>query len=111
MSFDGFRRETTQFLAGLREHNKKEWFDAHRDDYEQAFLVPAMALTKALAPRLRKIEPDINVEARVNGSIMRINRDIRFSRDKSPYKDHLDLWFWTGDRKGWDRSGCAVTPH
>src|SRR5882757_5875577 len=105
MSFDGFRRETTQFLAGLREHNKKEWFDAHRDDYEQAFLVPAMALTKALAPRLRKIEPDINVEARVNGSIMRINRDIRFSRDKSPYKDHLDLWFWTGDRKGWDSSG------
>ena len=36
---------------------------------------------------------------------MRINRDIRFSKDKSPYKDHLDLWFWTGDRKGWDSSG------
>ena len=36
---------------------------------------------------------------------MRINRDIRFSKDKSPYKDHLDLWFWSGDRKGWDCSG------
>ncbi|HXI56959.1 MAG TPA: DUF2461 family protein [Polyangia bacterium] len=34
-----------------------------------------------------------------------INRDIRFFKDKSPYKDHLDLWFWTGDRKGWDASG------
>lgn len=41
----------------------------------------------------------------MNGSIMGINRDIRFSKDKSPYKDHLDLWFWTGDRKGWDTSG------
>src|SRR5215470_10450113 len=60
---------------------------------------------EGLAPRLRKIEPDISVEPRVNGSIMRINRDIRFSKDKSPYKDHLDMWFWTGDRKGWDASG------
>ena len=41
----------------------------------------------------------------MNGSILRINRDIRFSKDKSPYKDHLDLWFWTGDRKGWESSG------
>jgi uncharacterized protein (TIGR02453 family) len=64
-----------------------------------------MAFAEALAPRLRKIDPDVSVEPRVNGSIMRINRDIRFSKDKSPYKDHLDMWFWTGDRKGWDASG------
>jgi Conserved hypothetical protein (DUF2461) len=55
------------------------------------------------------------VEPRVSDSIMRINRDIRFSKDKSPYKDHLDLWFWTGDREGWDASGffsasCAGGP-
>ena len=64
-----------------------------------------MAFIEALAPRLRKIDPQIQVEPRVNGSILRINRDIRFSKDKSPYKDHLDLWFWTGDRKGWESSG------
>jgi uncharacterized protein (TIGR02453 family) len=105
MSFDGFSKETVDFLAGVRDHNNKKWFDGHRSDYERAFLAPAVAFAEALAPPLRKIEPDICVEPRVNGSIMRINRDIRFSKDKSPYKDHLDLWFWTGDRKGWDTSG------
>ena len=105
MRFDGFARETLRFLAGIRAHNEKSWFEAHRADYQQAFLAPAVSFAEALAPRLRKIEPEIAVEPRVNGSIMRINRDLRFSKDKSPYKDHLDLWFWTGDRKGWDASG------
>src|SRR5215831_13499583 len=105
MSFTGFPKETVRFLSGIRDHNEKEWFEAHRDDYQRFFLAPAVAFAEALAPRLRKIEPAVSVEPRVNGSIMRINRDIRFSKDKSPYKDHLDLWFWTGDRKGWDCSG------
>jgi uncharacterized protein (TIGR02453 family) len=105
MDFGGFPNATGEFLTGIRDHNKKRWFEAHRDDYEQAFLAPAIAFAEALAPRLRRIEPDIQIAPRVNGSIMRINRDIRFSKDKSPYKDHLDLWFWTGDRKGWDTSG------
>jgi uncharacterized protein (TIGR02453 family) len=64
-----------------------------------------VAFAEVLAPKLRKIDPDITVDARVNGSLIRINRDIRFSKDKSPYKDHLDMWFWSGDRKGWDASG------
>jgi len=105
MVFSGFGRETVQFLEGIRSHSKKTWFDAHRDEYEHAFLAPAQAFVEALGPRLRKLEPDVNVEPRVNGSIMRINRDVRFSKDKTPYKDHLDLWFWTGERKGWDGSG------
>jgi len=105
MSFAGFPEKTVSFLAGIRDHNDRKWFEAHRGDYEQGFLAPAVAFAEALAPRLRKIEPEITVDPRVNGSIMRINRDVRFSKDKSPYKDHLDLWFWTGDRKGWDTSG------
>src|SRR5262245_28501995 len=105
MEFSGFAKETVRFLEGIRDHNEKAWFEAHRQDYERAFLAPAQAFVEALKPRLRKIDPDLNAEPRVNGSIMRINRDVRFSKDKSPYKDHLDLWFWTGDRKGWDSSG------
>jgi uncharacterized protein (TIGR02453 family) len=105
MAFSGFEKGTVLFLAGVRDHNQKAWFDAHREDYQQAFLLPAQAFAEALAPRLRKIDRDVVVEPRVNGSIMRINRDIRFSKDKTPYKDHLDLWFWTGERKGWDSSG------
>jgi uncharacterized protein (TIGR02453 family) len=105
VTFDGFQKQTLRFLEGLRANNDKEWFEAHRADYEAHFLAPARAFAEALAPRLRKIDRDVVVEPRVNGSIMRINRDIRFSKDKSPYKDHLDLWFWTGDRKGWNSSG------
>ena len=58
-----------------------------------------------MAELLASISPAIHAEPRVNGSIVRINRDVRFSKDKSPYKTHLDLWFWTGHRRGWDRPG------
>ena len=44
-------------------------------------------------------------EPRINGSLFRINRDIRFSKDKSPYKAHLDLWFWEGEHRGWESPG------
>ena len=52
-----------------------------------------------MAPGLAELVPGIRAEARVLGSIFRINRDSRFSPDKRPYKDHLDFWFWEGDRK------------
>ncbi len=105
MAFDGFPRETVRFLAGLSRNNEKAWFEAHRADYQASFLEPAIAFVEALAPRLRKIDKDVKAEPRVNGSIMRINRDVRFAKDKSPYKDHLDLWFWSGKDKGWDSPG------
>ena len=105
MSFAGFPRETVRFLSALRRHNEKSWFDAHKDDYEADFLGPAQAFVTAIAPRLARLDAEVQADPRVNGSIMRINRDVRFAKDKSPYKDHLDLWFWTGDRKGWDSSG------
>lgn len=100
-----FSKETVRFLAGLHAHNKKEWFEAHRGDYEAHFVTPAKSFVEALGPRLARIDPGIHAEPRVNGSIMRINRDVRFSKDKSPYKDHLDLWFWSGEEKGWECSG------
>ncbi len=104
-AFSGFPKQTITFLAGLHAHNAKPWFEAHRDDYQAFYLAPAVAFVEALAPKLRKLDRDVQAEARVNGSIMRINRDTRFSKDKSPYKDHLDLWFWTGAEKGWESSG------
>ena len=54
----------------------------------------------ALQEPLASLSPELVAEPKVNGSIFRINRDIRFSKDKRPYKDHLDLWFWQGQRKG-----------
>ena len=53
----------------------------------------------AAGERLRPLAPAIHAEPRILGSIFRINRDTRFSKDKRPFKDHLDFWFWEGDRK------------
>lgn len=94
-----FSPATVAFLEGLGANNTKTWFDAHRSDYDAHYIAPAKAFIEAVAFPLRSIAPDIQAEPRVNGSIFRINRDIRFSKDKTPYKDHLDLWFWQGNRK------------
>jgi hypothetical protein len=91
--------DTIEFLADLRRHNNKGWFDAHRDRYETAYVEPAKAFVEAAAPGLATIVPGITAEPRVLGSIFRIHRDTRFSTDKRPYKDHLDFWFWQGARK------------
>lgn len=101
MRFDGFPDATFEFLRGVAAHNEKGWFDANRDLYEAGYLNPAQALVAALGPKLRKISPGVQFAPKINGSISRINRDIRFSKDKSPYKTHLDLWFWHGEKRGW----------
>lgn len=97
--FPGFPRETVRFLADLTTNNDKTWFDANRADYEAYWVDPAKEFVVAAGEALSEIAPAIEAEPRVNGSIFRVNRDIRFSNDKRPYKDHLDIWFWEGERK------------
>ena len=104
--FLGFPAGTQLFLAGISANNDRDWFNAHRADYEAFYVAPALAFIAAIGPRLvAEVAPEVQFEARINGSLFRINRDIRFSRDKTPYKDHLDMWFWQGSRKGWDSPG------
>ena len=79
-----FPAETLEFLAELGHHNSKSWFDANRQRYEAAYLDPARAFVDAVGPPLRELVPGISTEARVNGSIFRINHDTRFSKDKIP---------------------------
>jgi uncharacterized protein (TIGR02453 family) len=110
--FSTFPAETLQFLSGIARNNSKDWFEANRDLYEEGYVAPAREFVEAFGPRLRKISPTVKYEAKINGSIARINRDVRFSKDKRPYKDHLDLWFWHGEKRGWDRPGffLRITP-
>jgi uncharacterized protein (TIGR02453 family) len=105
VSFEGFPREALGFLGELAEHNDRDWFQDHRDEYESLLLEPARDFVEAMGPELRAIRDDLNADPRVNGSIFRINRDTRFSRDKRPYKTHLDLWFWQGDGPSRGRPG------
>jgi uncharacterized protein (TIGR02453 family) len=106
--FSGVPKQTLTFLRGLSKHNDKAWFQAHRDDYEAYWLEPAKALVDALGDRLRALAPEVTAEPRVNASIFRINRDVRFSADKRPYKDHLDLWLWEGPDRTSSASGFYV---
>lgn len=103
--FSGFPAETRTFLQGIAANNNKTWFEANRPLYEAGYIEPAKAFVAELGERLSKLSPTVRFEPKVNGSISRINRDIRFSKDKRPYKDHLDLWFWHGDKRGWDCPG------
>ena len=111
-TFGGFPPETIRFLRELRVNNRKDWFDAHRSDYEAFWLAPAKAFVVAAGEQLAELAPGIQAEPRVLGSILRINRDTRFSRDPSPYKDHLDFWFWEGPERRAAVSGifARLTP-
>jgi uncharacterized protein (TIGR02453 family) len=76
-SFTGFPPEATRFFAGLVDHNNREWFQAHKETYEQAVREPMKALVGEFEPRLGR------------GKISRINRDNRFFKDRAPYKTHI----------------------
>jgi len=99
MSDFAFPPDTLAFLADLRANNHKAWFEANRDRYQSAYVDAAKAFVEAAAPVLDEIVPGINAEPRVLGSIFRINQNRMYNHDRPPYKDHLDLWFWEGERR------------
>ena len=98
--FRGFTIETTKFFADLAANNTREWFSAHKSDYERFVLAPARDFVLTLGNQLRVLSPEVVADPRVDKSIFRIYRDIRFSKDKSPYKANLGLWFPVSGRGG-----------
>jgi len=96
LQFNGFSPETISFFLQLRQNNNKPWFDAHRQQYDKAVMGPSQAFVEALGRNLETIAPGVHADPRVNQSIFRINRDMRFSKDKSPYKPYFALLFWEG---------------
>src|ERR687888_1974338 len=82
------------FLADLRANNNREWFAANKDRYEEHLLEPALDFIEAFAPRLEKISPHFRADPRPSGgSLFRIYRDTRFSKDKTPYKTNVGIHF------------------
>ena len=84
--FKGFSKALVQFFRDLKDNNTKPWFDKHRHEYEENVLFPSREFVVAMGKRLRQIAPGVNAIPKVNQSLFRINRDTRFSKDKSPYK-------------------------
>jgi uncharacterized protein (TIGR02453 family) len=96
VTFESFPREGLDFLERLAENNDRAWFNEHRQEYEEHVLEPARDLVAAMGDAFDRAGIDVHAEPKVGGSIMRIARDTRFSKDRRPYKTHLDLWFWEG---------------
>ena len=94
MVYQGLRPETLRYLEALGANNNREWFEAHRDAYERAWLAAGLVLIAALAP----FATDMGLMAvpKLNQSLRRIHRDTRFSRDKTPYQPWLHLILSTG---------------
>src|SRR5437879_13172374 len=86
-----FTPATFHFFRGLARHNAKPWFEAHRGEYEETVREPMRALIEEMDVRLARFAPEITGDPK--RSMFRINRDIRFSKDKSPYKTHAACWF------------------
>lgn len=85
-----FTKATFRFLKDLENNNDREWFSANKSRYEKHLKDPALSVIAAFAPELKKISPHFMATPR---SLFRIHRDVRFSKDKSPYKTHVGLHF------------------
>jgi len=94
--FEGFPEECLTFYEELGEHNDKQWFDQHREEFETRVMAPARLFVVAMGERLRTIAPQVVADPKVNRSLFRINRDTRFATDKRPYKTNLAILFWEG---------------
>lgn len=89
-----FSEETFDFLSELAVNNNREWFHANKYRYEARVREPALAMIEAMIPRLEAISFHfVASPKKVGGSLMRVYRDMRFSRDKTPYKSNIGIQF------------------
>ncbi len=88
-----FSRATFVFLRDLERNNRTEWMHENRDRYETHLVRPFRMLLEALIPKVKYLNPQFDTRGRTGQNFSRINRDIRFSRDKSPYRTQMYLMF------------------
>ncbi|MCX7744431.1 MAG: DUF2461 domain-containing protein [Flavobacteriales bacterium] len=88
------------FFKELSTKNNKEWFDAHKQVYENEVKKPFYELTQQVIERLKTLDPHFDIMAK--DAVFRINRDVRFSKDKSPYKLHMAASISTTHKKDWN---------
>ena len=107
--FRGFGPGALLFLRRLARHNAREWFERHRAVYETEVREPLRALVEEMDVRLARIAPELVGDPR--RSIFRIHRDVRFSKDKSPYKTNAACQFYhhdAGRGAGQDAEGAGA---
>ncbi|HXD73294.1 MAG TPA: DUF2461 domain-containing protein [Vicinamibacterales bacterium] len=91
MTAPRFSKDTLAFLTRLKRNNRREWFNARKDEYERVVRQPMFAIIDRLAVDMRRIAPELLVGPKC---VYRIYRDVRFSENKQPYKTHVAASFW-----------------
>ncbi|MEO0470637.1 MAG: DUF2461 domain-containing protein [Bacteroidota bacterium] len=102
-----FTQDYLDFFANLSANNHREWFQANKKRYENSVKKPFAAFVDALIERVQG-EDDPEIRITPKEAIFRINRDIRFSKDKTPYKNHMSAVVSRGGRKEMTRPGLYV---
>lgn len=101
--FEGYPPAAFDFFRGLAANNEKPWFEAHRDTYESAVKAPTGELIDAVSAALRAAELPLEGDRKRSG--FRIHRDVRFSKDKRPYKTAAGtVWY----RQGSGKDGAGI---
>jgi len=104
-----FTPASFRFLRSLKRNNRREWFHAHKQEYEEHVKAPALRLITEIGAPLRAISPELIASPRaVGGSLFRIHRDTRFSSDKSPYKTHVGISFFHAATKAVARGSLGT---
>ncbi len=98
-----FTKDYLEFFRKLKKHNDKKWFDANKPWYEEAVKRPFAVFVDEMIARIRREDPQVAIDAKE--AIFRINRDIRFSKDKSPYKTHMAANISSEGRKSRETPG------
>ena len=100
MDFKGFSKKTLPFLKAIKKNNNKEWFEAHRSEYEELILNPSRSFVVEMGEHLQALEPTINAQPKINKSLYRIYRDTRrMGANKEPIKHRIGMIFWQGNNK------------
>ncbi len=101
-----FARETFQFFKDLARHNRKEWMDANRERYQTAMVQPFRRFLEEMAPAVLELDSRFDTSGRTGPNFSRINRDIRFAKDKTLQNAYVLEVFRS--RAGQARNGAAL---
>jgi len=107
-----FNGKTISFLKNLQNNNNRVWFNEHKQDYEDLIRTPAFNLINTLKPTIKSISPHYNAIAKkTGGALIRVYRDVRFAKDKTPYKTHIGLYFKHALAKNMHTPGFYIHIH
>ncbi|NOQ31844.1 MAG: TIGR02453 family protein [Helicobacteraceae bacterium] len=96
MQFNGFKKDGIKFLKDLGSNNSKEWFIDHRHLWQKHIQDIDILFIEEMGEHLQALVPTIHFRPKVGGSLFKIYRDVRFSKDKTPMKSKIGLLFWQG---------------